>query len=65
MLKKEFLDEYGLSQNQLAKAIGISPNRIAGIGLKARHWLLTKFPLEAHEELRLILIRASLRARSM
>jgi antitoxin HigA-1 len=31
MLKEEFLDEYSLSQNQLAKAIGISPNRIAEI----------------------------------
>lgn len=31
MLKEEFLKEYGLSQNQLAKAVGISPNRIAGI----------------------------------
>lgn len=31
MLKEEFLAEYGLSQNQLAKAIGISPNRITGI----------------------------------
>jgi addiction module HigA family antidote len=31
MLKEEFLAEYGLSQNQLAKAIGISPNRIAAI----------------------------------
>lgn len=31
MLKEEFLAEYGLSQNQLAKAIGISPNRIAKI----------------------------------
>lgn len=31
MLKEEFLAEYGLSQNQLAKAIGISPNRIAEI----------------------------------
>ena len=31
MLKEEFLREYGLSQNQLAKAIGISPNRIAEI----------------------------------
>ena len=29
MLKNEFLMEYALSQNQLAKAIGISPNRIA------------------------------------
>jgi plasmid maintenance system antidote protein VapI len=29
ILKDEFLTEYGLSQNQLAKAIGISPNRIA------------------------------------
>src|SRR6185503_21094178 len=31
MLKEEFSAEYGLSQNQLAKAIGISPNRIAEI----------------------------------
>ena len=31
MLKHEFLADYGLSQNQLAKAIGISPNRIAEI----------------------------------
>jgi len=31
MLKDEFLAEYGLSQNYLAKAIGISPNRIAEI----------------------------------
>jgi len=31
MLKEEFLAEYDLSQNQLAKAIGISPNRIADI----------------------------------
>ena len=31
MPKEEFLVEYGLSQNQLAKAIGISPNRIAEI----------------------------------
>jgi addiction module HigA family antidote len=31
ILKEEFLAEYGLSQNQLAKAIGISPNRITGI----------------------------------
>jgi addiction module HigA family antidote len=31
MLKQEFLAEYGLSQNQLAKAIGISPNRITEI----------------------------------
>ena len=31
MLKEEFLAEYGLSQNKLAKAIGISPNRIAEI----------------------------------
>src|SRR6266480_982117 len=30
-LKEEFLVEYGLSQIQLAKAIGISPNRIAEI----------------------------------
>lgn len=31
MLKEEFLVEYGLTQNQLARAIGISPNRIAEI----------------------------------
>ena len=31
ILKEEFLTENGLSQNQLAKAIGISPNRIAEI----------------------------------
>ncbi|MBI3681342.1 MAG: HigA family addiction module antidote protein [Acidobacteria bacterium] len=31
MLKEEFLAEYCLSQNQLAKAIGVSPNRIAEI----------------------------------
>ncbi len=31
MLKEEFLVEYGLSQSRLAKAIGISPNRIAEI----------------------------------
>ena len=31
MLKEEFLAEYGFSQNQLAKAIGISPNRITEI----------------------------------
>lgn len=31
ILREEFLAGYGLSQNQLAKAIGISPNRIAEI----------------------------------
>ena len=31
MLKEEFLAEYGLSQNRLAKTIGISPNRITEI----------------------------------
>ena len=31
MLKEEFLGEYGLSQKQLATAVGISPNRIAEI----------------------------------
>src|SRR5947208_10709867 len=31
MLKEEFLAAYDLSQNQLAKAIGIAPNRIAEI----------------------------------
>jgi addiction module HigA family antidote len=31
MLKEEFLAGYELSQNQLAKAVGISPNRITEI----------------------------------
>ncbi len=31
MLREEFLAEFGLSQNQLAKAVGISPNRITEI----------------------------------
>ncbi len=31
MLKEEFLAEYGLTQNRLARAIGVSPNRIAEI----------------------------------
>ena len=31
VLKEEFLAEYSLSQSQLAKAIGISPNRITEI----------------------------------
>jgi antitoxin HigA-1 len=31
ILKGKFLEEYRLSQNQLAKAIGISPNRVAEI----------------------------------
>jgi antitoxin HigA-1 len=31
ILKEEFLAEYGLSQNQLAKAVDISPNRITEI----------------------------------
>ena len=31
MLKEEFLAEYRVSQNQFAKAIGISPNRITEI----------------------------------
>jgi addiction module HigA family antidote len=31
MLREEFLREYGLSQNRLAKAVGISPNWIAEI----------------------------------
>ena len=30
-LKEEFLAEYGLSQSRLARAVGISPNRIAEI----------------------------------
>lgn len=31
MLKEEFRAEFGLSQNRLAKGIGVSPNRIAEI----------------------------------
>jgi antitoxin HigA-1 len=31
ILKEEFLNGYGLSQGQLARSIGISPNRIAEI----------------------------------
>jgi antitoxin HigA-1 len=31
MLREEFLAEYALSQSQFAKALGISPNRIAEI----------------------------------
>jgi addiction module HigA family antidote len=31
ILKTEFLDETGLSQNQLANAIGVPPNRIHAI----------------------------------
>ena len=31
MLKDEFLAEYRLSQSRLARAVGISPNRIAEI----------------------------------
>ena len=31
ILKEEFLSEYHLSQNALARAVGISPNRIAEI----------------------------------
>lgn len=36
ILKEEFLAEYGLSQNALARAIGISPNRIADIASNRR-----------------------------
>ena len=31
MLREELLAEYGLSQNRLARAIGVSPNRITEI----------------------------------
>ena len=31
ILKEEFLTEYGLSRGRLARAVGISPNRIAEI----------------------------------
>src|SRR3954466_8079247 len=46
MLKEEFLAAYGLSQSGLAKAIGISPNRIAEVAHKPR-------PLTADTALRL------------
>ena len=36
ILKEEFLAEYGLSQNALARGIGISPNRIADIANNRR-----------------------------
>lgn len=36
MLKHEFLEEYRLSQSRLAKAIAISPNRIAEIANNRR-----------------------------
>ncbi|MSP87742.1 MAG: addiction module antidote protein, HigA family [Alphaproteobacteria bacterium] len=31
ILKHEFIGEFGLSQNRLARAVGISPNRIGDI----------------------------------
>lgn len=36
ILKLEFLDELGMSQNQLARAIGVPPNRIHAIVKGAR-----------------------------
>jgi|SRR5580698_9300633 addiction module HigA family antidote len=36
ILKHEFLDVMGLSQNRLAHAIGVPPNRIHSIALGAR-----------------------------
>jgi addiction module HigA family antidote len=36
MLKHEFLAEYGLSENELAHAIGVSPNRIMKIANNRR-----------------------------
>ena len=42
MLRDEFLAEYGLSQNHLAKAVGISPNRIAEIVNNRRRISLTR-----------------------
>ncbi len=41
MIKQEFLAEYDLSQNQLAKALGISPNRIVDIVANRRRILQT------------------------
>ncbi len=46
MLKEELPAEYGLSQNQLAKAIGISPNRMTEIVNNRRR-------ITAHTALRL------------
>jgi addiction module HigA family antidote len=48
MLKEEFPGEYGLSQNQLGLAIGISPNRIAEI-------VNNRWPILADTALRLSL----------
>jgi hypothetical protein len=45
MLNEEFLIEYGLSQNQLAKAIGISPNRIAEIVNNRRRIAATPYSI--------------------
>ena len=45
MLKEEFLSAYGLSQSRLAKAVGISPNRIAEIVNKANELLGGNQPL--------------------
>jgi addiction module HigA family antidote len=36
MLKEEFLAEYGLTQNRLAQAIGVSSGRVAGIANNRR-----------------------------
>ena len=55
MLKEEFLAEYQLSQNQLAKAIGISPNRIAEIVNNRRR-------ITADTALRLSMARTDLKA---
>jgi antitoxin HigA-1 len=38
MLKEGFLTEYGLSQNELARAVGISPNHITEI-VNGRRWI--------------------------
>ena len=46
MLKDEFLAEYRLSQNQLANAIGISPNRIAEIVNNRRYHRRHRAPTE-------------------
>ncbi len=44
MLKEEFLAEYGLSQSQLAMAVGISPNRLTEI-IRNRRRITADTPL--------------------
>ena len=38
MLKQKFLAEYGMSQSQLAKAIGISPTALPRLSASSTHY---------------------------